>query len=229
MRCEVTKGTHGKYEVWIDGGSVSVNLTTEEWDCSCCKWQVAGIPCEHAYAEIMAADKDVEDFVVPMFGRSTWREQYDTWPEPVRGQMYWPTSYVLITAPEAPVPPGRKKGEKKNYNRIKGKHESPKKKKKGEPEVLKLGRKGRIMHCKSCKEAGHNSAGCQKFPKKKNEEQIGGETARSSHAFKEMNKSKKSKKKKKNEEQIGDEMNKSKKTKKNQEGSTSQPTDHQEG
>ena len=165
MKCEVTKGTHGKFEVWIDGSSNFVNLTKEEWDWSCCKWPITGIPCEHAYAAIMDASKDVEDFVVPMWSIVMWREQYETAPNPVRGQMYWPTDYALITAPEDPVPLGRKKGQK-NYNRIKGKLESPKKKKDG-PEVQKLGRHGRIMHCGSCKETGHNAAGCKKFPKEK--------------------------------------------------------------
>ncbi|KAG7593720.1 Zinc finger SWIM-type [Arabidopsis thaliana x Arabidopsis arenosa] len=209
----MTKGTHGKFEVWKDGSSNAVNLTTEEWDCSCCKWQVTGIPCEHAYAAINDVGKDVEDYVVPMFNTHTWQEQYETGPEPVRGQMYWPTGLRLITAPlEDPVPPGRKKGEKKNYNRIKGPNEPPKKKKKkGEPEKLKLGRKGTTMHCRSCGEAGHNAVGCKKFPKekksrkKKNQDD---EAAGSSQPPKEKN---------------------TKKTKKSQGTSTSQPKiEHQE-
>ncbi|XP_010489152.1 PREDICTED: uncharacterized protein LOC104766878 [Camelina sativa] len=130
LRCEVTKGTHGQFEVWVDGNSNSVNLTTKLWDCSCCKWQITGIPCEHVYAAIMDIGKDVEDFVVPMFSTQVWKEQYDTAPSPVRGQRYWMTNdYVLITAPPEPNPPGRKKGQKKNYNRIKSPLESPKKKK----------------------------------------------------------------------------------------------------
>lgn len=46
-------------------------------------------------------------------------------------------------------------------------HESPKKKKKKKNEVDTLGRTGRVMHCKSCGEAGHNALGCKKFPKDK--------------------------------------------------------------
>ncbi|XP_010502002.1 PREDICTED: uncharacterized protein LOC104779348 [Camelina sativa] len=163
LRCEVTKGTHGKFEVWVDGNSNSVNLTTEMWDCSCYKWQVTGIPCEHAYAAVMDVDKNVEDFVVPMFGTQAWKEQYETGPNPVRGQTYWMTNdYVLITAPPEPVLPGRKKEQKKKFNRIKSPLESPKKKKgKTGPKILKLGRQGRVMHCKSCGQAGHNAAGCK--------------------------------------------------------------------
>ncbi|XP_023636084.1 uncharacterized protein LOC111829995 [Capsella rubella] len=169
MKCEVTKGTHNKFEVWIDGNSQGVNLTTGKWECSCCKWQVTGIPCEHAYAAVIDVGKNVEDFVSPFFGSQVWLEQYETGPDPVRGQRFWMTNnYVLMKAPPEPIPPGRKKGQKKRYDRIKGKLESPKKKKKKEePEILKLGRKGRIMHCRSCGEAGHNAAGCLKFPKEK--------------------------------------------------------------
>ncbi|CAD5324473.1 unnamed protein product [Arabidopsis thaliana] len=169
-----------------------VNLTTEQSGCSCCKWPITGIPCQHAYAAVMYEKKNVEDYVIPLFCTFIWKEQYDTAPEPVRDQMYWPTGYALITAPEAPVPPGRKKGEKKNFDRVKGKHESPKKKKPGEPELRKLSRKGATIHCKSCKEAGHNAARCKKFPKEKkgekngngkktnNQEEIGVEAAGSS-------------------------------------------------
>ncbi|XP_010484802.1 PREDICTED: uncharacterized protein LOC104763085 [Camelina sativa] len=170
MKCEVTKGTHQKFEVWIDGNSQGVCLSTWKWECSCCNWQVTGIPCEHAYAEIIVVGKNVEDFVSPCFSSLVWLEQYDTGPNPVRGQRFWMTNkYVLVKAPPEPIPPGRNKGQNKKYDRIKGKLESPKKKKKkGEPEILKLGRKERIMHCKSCGEAGHNAAGCVKFPKEKN-------------------------------------------------------------
>lgn len=172
MRCEVLKGTHGKFEIWVDGNSNGLNLTSGKWECSCCKWQVTGIPCEHAYAAIIDVGKDVEDFVSPFFGSQVWLEQYETGPDPVRGHRFWMTNnnYGLLKPPPEPNLPGRKKGSKKNFKRIKGKLESPKKKngrKSKEPEILKLSRKGRTMHCKSCGEAGHNAAGCKKFPKEK--------------------------------------------------------------
>ncbi|XP_010445478.1 PREDICTED: uncharacterized protein LOC104728148 [Camelina sativa] len=154
LRCEVTKGTHG-------------------------------IPCMHVYAAIIDVGKDVEDFVSPYFTTDIWLQQYETGPYPVRGQRFWMTNnYVLLKAPPEPILPGRKKGSKKNYDRIKGKLESPKKKKgkngKNEPKILKLSRKGRIMHCRSCGEAGHNAAGCKNFPQekksKKSKDEAGGST-----------------------------------------------------
>ncbi|XP_010484982.1 PREDICTED: uncharacterized protein LOC104763290 [Camelina sativa] len=172
LRCEVTKGTHGTFEVWVDGNSNPLNLTSEKWECSCCKWQVTGILCMHAYAAIIDVGKDVEDFVSPYFTTDIWLQQYEIGPYPVRGQRFWMTNnYVLLKAPPEPILPGRKKGSKKKYDRIKGKLESPKKKKgkngKEEPKILKLSRKGRIMHCRSCGEAEHNAAGCKNFPKEK--------------------------------------------------------------
>lgn len=163
MRCEITKGTHGRFEVHLDGNSHFVNLSTGKWECSCCKWQITGIPCEHTYGAILDVGKDVDEFVSPFFSTEVWKEVYDTGPGPVRGPRFWITNnYVLITKPPDPDLPGRKKGQKKSYDRIKGTNESPKKnkkkkktpnKKKGKKdddqnEVVKLGRQGRIMHCR---------------------------------------------------------------------------------
>ncbi|KAG7563817.1 Zinc finger SWIM-type [Arabidopsis suecica] len=222
MRCELTKGTHGKYEVHLDGNSHYVDLTLGKWECSCGKWQITGIPCEHAYAAILDVNKDVDDYASPYFSTQVWKEVYEKGPEPVRGPRFWMTNnYVLITKPEDPNLPGRKKGQKKKYDRIKGKNESPKKKKKGnqdgqETGILKLGRKGRIMHCRKCGEAGHNSAGCPKFPKEKKTKKE--KESEKSKKGKKSEKSEKSKKGKKSE--TSKKSKKSKKTKANDEGKT---------
>ncbi|CAE6127025.1 unnamed protein product [Arabidopsis arenosa] len=154
MRCELTKGTHGKYEVHLDGNSHYVDLKLGKWECSCGKWQITGIHCEHAYAAILDVNKDVDDYASPYFSTQVWKEVYEKGPEPVRGPRFWMTNnYVLITKLEDPILLGRKKGQKKKFDRIKGKNESPKKKKKGNKDgketwILKLERKGRIMHCR---------------------------------------------------------------------------------
>jgi hypothetical protein len=72
---------------------------------------------------------------------------------PVPGRDHWPReAYIPIEPPLKKNMPGRPKG----------------KRKKGAIELTaggtKLSRKGRIMHCKSCKGEGHNSRTC---PKKK--------------------------------------------------------------
>ncbi|XP_023636996.1 uncharacterized protein LOC111830099 [Capsella rubella] len=87
----------------------------------------------------------------------------------MRGPKFWMTStYRLVTAPPEPIQLGKKKkNRKKKYQRIKGKHESPKKKTIKET----LGRKGRIIRCSSCRETGHNAAGCMKYPREKKKRQ----------------------------------------------------------
>jgi len=78
------------------------------------------------------------------------------------------STYRLVTSPPEPILPGKKKtNRQKTYPRIKGKHESPKKKTIKET----LGRKGRIIHCSSCGEAGHNATRCNLYPKEKTKRQ----------------------------------------------------------
>ncbi|CAE6224026.1 unnamed protein product [Arabidopsis arenosa] len=165
-RCTTYRCTHGVFEVYIDGNSDRVEM--QKSICSCGKWQLTGIPCEHAYGAMIDAGLDVEDYVSDFYSTEMWRDNYETATSPMRGPKYWMNdSYRLVTAPPEPELPGRKKTTKKSsFQRIKGKHESPKKKKK-KHEVEKLGREGRIIHCSSCGESGHNAAGCKKFPKEK--------------------------------------------------------------
>ncbi|XP_020869092.1 uncharacterized protein LOC110228532 [Arabidopsis lyrata subsp. lyrata] len=165
-RCKTWRCTHGIFEVFIDGNSHKVDMQNKT--CSCGKWQITGIPCEHAYGAMIDAGLDPENYVSLFFSTDLWRDTYERATNPLRGPKYWMnSSYRLVVAPPEPELPGRKKKtKKKSFQRIKGKNESPKKKKK-KKEVEKLGREGRIIHCKSCGEAGHNAAGCKKFPKEK--------------------------------------------------------------
>ncbi|XP_023641252.1 uncharacterized protein LOC111831414 [Capsella rubella] len=97
MRCEITKGTHGRFDVYLDGNSHSVNLSTGKWQCSCCKWQITGIPCEHAYAAVLDVNKDIDDFVSPYFTTLVWKEVYDKGPDPVCKQVKKQDTRVTIS------------------------------------------------------------------------------------------------------------------------------------
>lgn len=110
------------------------------------------------------AGLDVDAYVSSYFSKELWQLNYENNMEPVRGPRFWMKSGCrLIIAPPEPDLPGRKK-EPKVKKRIKGKYESPKKKKK---QVQKLPRTGRIIHCSNCCEEGHNYTGCKVRPKKK--------------------------------------------------------------
>ena len=165
--CTTTPGTRGVFEVTYEENSYSVN--TIRHTCSCGKWQISGVPCEHAYGAMIDAGLNADQYVSDFFSTLMWQYTYNLNLEPVRGPRVWMKSGLpLIIAPPEPDMPGRKKKKKqKKFPRIKGKHESPKKKKKKKKEVEKLGRGGRTIHCSKCGEAGHNANGCKIHPKKK--------------------------------------------------------------
>ncbi|CAA7018440.1 unnamed protein product [Microthlaspi erraticum] len=165
-KCEVTHASHGRYEVELFGQKHSVNTTKKT--CTCFKWQISGIPCEHAYGAMLDAGLDTDNYIYDCFSTSKLQDCYSENIKPMRGPHFWMHgSYRLVIAPPEPDLPGRKK-KKGIKKRIKGKFESPKKnKKKKKKEVQKLGRQGRVMHCSKCGEAGHNASGCKIHPKKK--------------------------------------------------------------
>ena len=125
---------------------------------------VQGIPCEHAYGAMINAGLEVDDYISPWFCKDIWELTYQTNMKPLRGPRFWmKRNDCLVVKPPEPDLPGRKKKSKKIKKWIKGKHESPKKKKC----VLKLPATGRIVHCSNCGQAGHNYTGCLIRPRKK--------------------------------------------------------------
>ncbi|XP_056863534.1 uncharacterized protein LOC108834178 [Raphanus sativus] len=164
--CVMTPATRGVFEVSVDNDRHNVN--TIRHTCSCGKWQISGVPCEHAYGAMIDKGLNVDDYVSNFFSTLMWQYIYNTILEPVRGPRVWmKLGLGLIVAPPEPDQPGRKKKKKqKKFPSIKGKFESPKKKKK-KREAEKLGRAGWKVHCSSCGEAGHNALGCKVHPKKK--------------------------------------------------------------
>ncbi|XP_010451291.1 PREDICTED: uncharacterized protein LOC104733413 [Camelina sativa] len=148
--CQIRRSTNDSYEATLSGVSHRVSLT--ERTCTCQKWQICGIPCEHAYGVMIDRKFEVEDYVCFWFRTPMWRRNYTEGLVPQRGPAYWPsTNLPNVHRPPSPPQPGRKKGKesKKDKKRKKGPNESPSKK---SSKKLK-----RIMHCGMCGEAGHNS------------------------------------------------------------------------
>ncbi|XP_019087271.1 PREDICTED: uncharacterized protein LOC104727518 [Camelina sativa] len=107
-KCDTTPSTHGVYEVMLYGNKNSVN--TKRRTCTCGKWQISGIPCEHAYGAMIDYDMNVEDYVSGFFSTDLWRDNYEQSIHPMRGPRFWMTSmYRLVTAPPEPILPGKKK------------------------------------------------------------------------------------------------------------------------
>ncbi|XP_010431263.1 PREDICTED: uncharacterized protein LOC104715567 [Camelina sativa] len=156
--CFVHPSTNGAYEVYLGYDKHRVNLN--ERTCTCMKFQICGIPCEHAYGLILKKTLEAEDYVCEWFRTFKWKENYTEGIIPQRGPRYWP-----CTGGESVHPPPRADDEKVDKKRKKGAHESPTKKK---PKQKK-----RIMHCGICGAADHNCKYHQKKKNKKNTTQGG--------------------------------------------------------
>ncbi|XP_010445515.1 PREDICTED: uncharacterized protein LOC104728189 [Camelina sativa] len=156
--CFVHPNTNGAYEVYLGYDKHKVNLN--ERTCTCMKFQICGIPCEHAYGLIFKKTLEAEDYVCEWFRTFKWKENYMEGIIPQTGPRYWP-----CTGGESVHPPPRPDDEKVDKKRKKGAHESPTKKK---PKQKK-----RIMHCGICGAADHNCRYHQKNKNKKNTTQGG--------------------------------------------------------
>ncbi|CAE5960458.1 unnamed protein product [Arabidopsis arenosa] len=151
---KVSTSTNGMYEV--RHGLDSHRVCLKSYTCTCQKWQIRGIPCEHAYGVILDKKLAPEDYVCHWFRTSTWKKNYTDGLCPQRGPKFWPeTQLPAVFNPQPPE--GEKKMTKEDKKRKKGVNESPTKK--------AAKNKKRIMHCGICGIADHNSRGCQKKAK----------------------------------------------------------------
>ncbi|XP_024016569.1 uncharacterized protein LOC112089933 [Eutrema salsugineum] len=168
--CQVYISTNSTFEVKLSGCSYRVSLIDRT--CTCRRWEITGIPCEHAYAVIINKMLEAEDYVCHWFRTALWRRTYQEGLVPMRGARFWPVGQEPpVHQPPRPESPPRKKGEthkvsKKDKERKKGKNESPVKK---APKILK-----RVMHCGICGAANHNS----RFHDKKKKKGFEGESSR---------------------------------------------------
>ena len=147
-KCIVTRSTNGMYEVKL--GWCTYRVSLERRTCTCKKFEICGIPCEHAYGVMLQKKLAPENFVCHWFCTAMWRRNYAEGLVPVRGAPFWPcTSAPDVHIPPDPKQPGKKKITKAEKKRKKGVNESPTKK---QPKHKK-----RIMHCGICGMADHNS------------------------------------------------------------------------
>ena len=145
---KVAPGTNGMYEVRHGGDTHRVDLAA--YTCTCIKWQICGIPCEHAYSVIIHKKLEPENFVCCWFRTAMWRKNYTDGLFPQRGPKFWPESNGLrVYVPPPTEGEEDKKMTKAEKKRKNGVNESPTKK---QPKGKK-----RIMHCGVCGAADHNS------------------------------------------------------------------------
>ncbi|CAN7074781.1 unnamed protein product [Brassica oleracea var. botrytis] len=134
----------GMYEVKL--GWCTYRVSLERRTCTCKKFEICGIPCEHAYGVMLQKKLAPENFVCHWFRTAMWRRNYAEGLVPVRGAPFWPcTSAPDVHIPPDPKQPGKKKITKAEKKRKKGVNESPTKK---QPKHKK-----HIMHCGICRMA----------------------------------------------------------------------------
>ncbi|CAN0913136.1 hypothetical protein LINGRAHAP2_LOCUS27741 [Linum grandiflorum] len=150
--CFPTYNGEGQYEVQHHDRTFVVDLTGH--DCACGKWQLSGLPCEHAISCISINRESIVAYVAPVYKVATYRRCYEVTISPLNNHKQWESfGGPTLQAPLLHVPtpgPNQKKRRIEDQELI-----VTKKKKQGQP--YKVIRKvGMIQHCSVCKKAGHN-------------------------------------------------------------------------
>ncbi|XP_018515142.1 uncharacterized protein LOC108872233 [Brassica rapa] len=106
--CTVRPSTNMMYASTLNGCSYKVifaNMT-----CTCRRWEITGISCEHAYGVMMQRRLEAQHYVAHWFRTTTWRQTYAEGIVPLRGAKFWPEGpEPPIVEPVIPDQPGRKK------------------------------------------------------------------------------------------------------------------------
>ncbi|KAF7149666.1 hypothetical protein RHSIM_Rhsim02G0065400 [Rhododendron simsii] len=117
--------------------------------CSCCKWQLTGIPCCHAIAAIQKNKEHVETYVHPYFTKSGYLAAYSYMIHPV------PDMLDFVETGFQPLnPPNSKRGS--------GRPKKLRRRTADEPrDPNKVTRRGLNVTCAKCMQVGHNQRSCK--------------------------------------------------------------------
>jgi hypothetical protein len=117
--------------------------------CGCRRWDVTGLPCNHACSAIIKSKQRPEDFVSHFFKKPLYAEAFQPMIYPVPGQHDWTkTNTPDIVPPIFKINKGRKQ-----EKRRKGKFEVPKPK-----DTSRMG----TITCSNCELQGHRYTSCLK-------------------------------------------------------------------
>ncbi|XP_018435783.1 uncharacterized protein LOC108808082 [Raphanus sativus] len=121
----VRPSTNQTYESTTSNGCAHrVSLASRT--CSCRRWEITGISCEHAYGVMLSKGLEAQDYVVHWFKTPIWRRTYAEGIVPLRGAKFWPVGpEPSIIEHVIPYQPGCKKVTKTDKKRKRGVNESP--------------------------------------------------------------------------------------------------------
>ncbi|CAI8591544.1 unnamed protein product [Vicia faba] len=115
--------------------------------CTCCFWDLVGIPCRHVVSALQYQNLDPEKYVDPCYMREAYRACYENNVSPINGMDMWPT----VDAEEL-LPPQYKKGpgrpKKLRFREL-------------DENGSRMRRVGVAYRCTHCDKFGHNSRKCQ--------------------------------------------------------------------
>ncbi|KAM3218093.1 hypothetical protein P3L10_022622 [Capsicum annuum] len=156
VKCIVTKSNQFHYQ--IDDVYIRLfSVDLKKKNCSCRRWELTGIPCNHAIAAIWAKKDEPEMYVHECYTVKQYLKSYNPSILPIVSIDQWPKMGI-----EPPLPPiykaqpGRPKKIRKSGIDETTKKESDS----GKLTLLKASRKGRKKKCGSCGTSGHNSRKC---------------------------------------------------------------------
>ncbi|KAL0287349.1 UNVERIFIED_CONTAM: hypothetical protein Scaly_2766500 [Sesamum calycinum] len=139
-----------------DRSQHSVDLGSKS--CSCRKWQLSSIPCKHACFAIYYEKQVPIDYVHECYSVETYKKVSAPAIQLISHEGMWYESCIIL-----PLPPNFRRGAgrpKKARRRESDEPTIKKKKKSKTPQVYKLRRNQKTVHCNTCGETGHNTAKC---------------------------------------------------------------------
>ncbi|WOK97618.1 hypothetical protein Cni_G06326 [Canna indica] len=144
--CHVTPVGNMKFKVQeLDKSSV-VNLMN--MTCSCQKWDLCGIPCNHAISCINWLKDDPDKYVNDYYKRDTYLKTYDIMLQPLTEKDTWPE----VDGPHVLPPPVKKMPGRPKKKRRRDMHE--------DETGTRLSRGGLVITCQICFQDGHNRRSC---------------------------------------------------------------------
>lgn len=137
----------GLWQVTNAKGDATHSVNLVDRTCGCRRWDVTGLPCNHACSAIIKAKQAPEQYVSPFFKKPMYVAAFEPIIYPVPGQHDWPkTETPDIIPPVFHITKGRKQ-----EKRRKGKFEVPKPK-----ETSRMG----TITCSNCHLQGHKYTSC---------------------------------------------------------------------
>ncbi|KAF8105993.1 hypothetical protein N665_0149s0023 [Sinapis alba] len=123
---------------------------------------MSGMPCHHALKIISEKKRKPEDYMGNFYLTSKWRMQYQTPIKAVRRVNFWEKTNESEIVPRPTGDTNASYGRKKIPKRMKGRNESPSKKKAKDKQKspTKVSREKRSIHCGICGIVGHNLRKC---------------------------------------------------------------------